>query len=70
VGVVIWADERVRFVLILLLVAVLGLTFWETRERQFEPKATRWWLTFVLLTHAFGYLLLRGYTIYADRKTR
>jgi len=70
VGVVIFADERVRFVLILLLVAVLGLTFWETRERQFDPKTARWWLTLVLLTHAFGYLALRGYGIYADRKTR
>lgn len=69
-GVVIWSDERVRFVLVLLLVAVLGLTFWETRERQFDRKTTRWWLTFVLLTHAFGYLALRGYGIYADRKSR
>jgi hypothetical protein len=69
-GVVLWADERVQFVLILLLAAVLGLTFWETRERQFAPRATRWWLSLVFLTHAFGYLALRGYGIYQDRKSR
>ena len=68
-GVVLWADEGVRPYLLVLLVAVLGLTYWETRDRGFDRRTTRWWLAFVGLTHAFGYLALRGYGLYADRKS-
>lgn len=62
------ADDAVRFVLVLLLVPVLGLTFWEVRERGFERKAVQWWLAFAGLTHVVGYLLLRTYGMWADRR--
>lgn len=42
-----------------LLVAALGLTYWETREQSFGTRATAWWLLAVTLVHVPGYLALR-----------
>ena len=42
-----------------LLVAALGLTFWETRELEFNTKTTVWWLMLVVLIHVVGYMALR-----------
>lgn len=43
----------------LLLVGAMGLTLWECRERGYRLKVLLWWLTFVLLTHVVGYIILR-----------
>jgi hypothetical protein len=53
-------------VLLMLLVAALGLTFWETREQGYELKVTIWWLSLVAMTHVLGYIGLRGWV--AGRK--
>lgn len=54
-------NEAVRGNLLLwiLLVAAVGLTFWECRERGYRPRAVVWWLTFVAITHVVGYIVLR-----------
>ncbi len=44
----------------LLLLAAVGLTFWECRERRYSIKATLWWMLFVFtLSHVAGYIILR-----------
>lgn len=47
-------------VLLVLLLAAVGLTFWECRERRYSVKATLWWTLFVFtLAHVVGYIILR-----------
>ena len=43
----------------LLLIAAIGLTVWECRERGYRLKVLLWWVSFVALTHVVGYLVLR-----------
>lgn len=50
---------RQSLVLWILLVAVVGLTFWECRERGYRLKILVWWMTFVAITHVVGYMILR-----------
>ena len=61
-------DATESVVLWVLLFGALGLTYWECRQRQFEPKITRWWLLFVFLTHVVGYVALRIWGATQDRK--
>lgn len=43
----------------LFLVGVLMLTLWECRERAYNRKQTLWWMSFVAITHVFGYVIMR-----------
>ena len=52
----------------LILLGVLGLTYWECREQKYERKLTLWWLSFVFLTHFVGYLVLRVWVAIAQRR--
>lgn len=63
-GLMILAGAETSLVLTLLLVAALGLTFWETRELKLDWQRTLWWMLLVVLVHVFGYLALRvwGFT--------
>ena len=54
-------------VLWVLLVAAVGLTFWECRERGYRTKSTLWWVTFVAITHVVGYVVLRFFVRPARR---
>ena len=45
--------------LFLLLLAALGLTFWEARQQGFDRRLTLWWVSVVGMTHVLGYLALR-----------
>lgn len=58
-GLMIVAGAETSVVLTLLLIAALGLTFWETRELQLDKRMTLWWLLLVVLIHVPGYLALR-----------
>ncbi|MGI9608023.1 MAG: hypothetical protein ACR2P0_17975 [Acidimicrobiales bacterium] len=58
-GAMILAGREDNLVLLILLVALLGLTFAESRELGLDKRLTIWWLLFVALTHALGYLALR-----------
>ncbi len=46
-------------VLWLLLLAAMGLTLWECRERAYRLKVLLWWMTLVFITHVAGYIVLR-----------
>ena len=65
-GLMILTGARSSAVLAALLVAVLGLTFWETREHGLDRRSTTWWLLLALLIHAPAYLALR---IWSARRT-
>ena len=67
-GLMMLADATESTVLWLFLLAALGLTYWECRDRHFENKITRWWLLLVLLTHVPGYIILRIWGFTQDRK--
>ena len=58
-----WFSEgdaiRQSLVLWILLVAAVGLTVWECRERGYRTMVMLWWVSVVILTHVLGYIVLR-----------
>ena len=58
-----WFSEgnaiRQSLVLWILLVAAVGLTVWECRERGYRTIVMLWWVSFVIITHVLGYIILR-----------
>lgn len=50
--------------LILTLALCVYLTVVELREYRPPWKTWVWWISFVVLTHFIGYLILRGYRVY------
>jgi hypothetical protein len=68
-GLMILADAEGSIVLLLLLFAALGLTYWEARERDFDRRLTTWWMLLVLLIHVIGYIALRVWLMIRDRRT-
>ena len=57
-------------VFFLLLLAVLGLTWWEARQQDFDRRLTLWWISVVGMTHVLGYLALRAWVANRDRRSR
>ena len=57
-------------VLFLLLVAALGLTWWEARQQDFDRRLTFWWISVVGMTHVLGYLALRAWVASSERRDR
>jgi len=51
----------------LTLLIVLYLTVLELRPMSISFRLKAWWFSLALLTHFFGYLLLRGYVLYQHR---
>jgi hypothetical protein len=51
----------------LTLIVVLYLTIIELRPLGMSFRVKAWWFSLALLTHFFGYLLLRGYVLYRHR---
>jgi hypothetical protein len=51
----------------LTLLIVLYLTVVELRPLRMSFRVKAWWFSLALLTHFFGYLLLRGYVYYQHR---
>lgn len=68
-GLMIVAGAEASAGLWILLLAVLGLTFWETRELQLDGRRTLWWLLLVLLTHVVGYLAMRIWSARQEKPT-
>ena len=68
-GLMILADAEGSVVLLLLLFAALGLTYWEAREREFDRRLTTWWMLLVVLIHVIGYIALRVWLMSRDRRT-
>lgn len=66
-----WFSEndaiRQSLVLWLLLVGALGLTVWECRERGYRTIVMLWWVSFVLITHVLGYVILRFFVRPPDK---
>ncbi len=59
-GLMFLMQSEVLWAMWMLLVGVMGLTFWECRERGYRRKVTIWWMLFVFtLAHVIGYLILR-----------
>lgn len=58
-----WFSEgdaiRQSLVLWILLVAAVGLTVWECRERGYRVHILLWWVSVVAITHVLGYIVLR-----------
>ena len=57
-----WFSEgavRQSLVLWILLVAAVGLTVWECRERGYRITVLLWWVSVVAITHVLGYIVLR-----------
>ena len=50
---------RQSLVLWILLVAAVGLTVWECRERGYRVHVMLWWVSVVAITHVLGYIVLR-----------
>ena len=50
---------RQSLVLWLLLAGAIGLTVWECRERGYRTILMLWWVSFVIITHVLGYIILR-----------
>ena len=59
---------RNNLLLWILLVAAVGLTFWECRERGYRPVVMLWWMSLVAITHVLGYIILRFF-VRPPRKT-
>ena len=57
-------------VLFLLLVAALGLTWWEARQQDFDRRLAFWWISVVGMTHVLGYLALRVWVASSERRDR
>tara|TARA_B100001105_G_C22229864_1_gene373523 strand:+ start:415 stop:609 length:195 start_codon:yes stop_codon:yes gene_type:complete len=57
-------------VFFLLLLAVLGLTWWEARQQDFDRRLTFWWISVVGMTHVLGYLALRVWVASSGRRDR
>ena len=57
-------------VLFLLLVAALGLTWWEARQQDFDRRLAFWWISVVGMTHVLGYLALRAWVASSERRDR
>ena len=57
-------------VFFLLLLAVLGLTWWEARQQGFDRRLTFWWISVVGMTHVLGYLALRAWVASSERRDR
>jgi|TARA_B100000678_G_scaffold9933_1_gene8136 hypothetical protein len=57
-------------VFFLLLLAVLGLTWWEARQQDFDRRLTFWWISVVGMTHVLGYLALRAWVASSERRDR
>ena len=57
-------------VFFLLLLAVLGLTWWEARQQGFDRRLTLWWISVVGMTHVLGYLALRVWVASSERRDR
>ena len=57
-------------VFLLLLLAVLGLTWWEARHQDFDRRLTLWWISVVGMTHVLGYLALRAWVASSERRDR
>ena len=57
-------------VFFLLLLAVLGLTWWEARQQDFDRRFTFWWISVVGMTHVLGYLALRAWVASSERRDR
>ena len=58
-GLLLLADAEQSVVLNLLLVAAIGLTYWETRELGLDGRRSLWWVLAVALGHVPAYLALR-----------
>ena len=56
--------------LFLLLLAAIGLTFWEARQQGFDRRLTLWWIAVVGMTHVLGYLALRAWVAAKERRGR
>ncbi len=57
-------------VFFLLLLAVLGLTWWEARQQDFDRRLTLWWISVVGMTHVLGYLAMRAWVANRERRSR
>ena len=57
-------------VFFLLLLAVLGLTWWEARQQDFDRRLTFWWISVVGMTHVLGHLALRAWVASSERRDR
>ena len=68
-GLLLLVGAETSVVLTGLLVAVLGLTYWEASELELDGKVTLWWMLAVLLVHAPGYLALRVWGYLRKRRT-
>jgi len=66
-----WFSEgnavRQSLVLWILLAGAVGLTVWECRERGYRTIAMLWWVSFVIITHVLGYIVLRFFVRPPDR---
>ena len=66
-----WFSEgnavRQSLVLWILLVGAIGLTVWECRERGYRTIVMLWWISFVLITHVVGYIILRFFVRPPDK---
>ncbi len=66
-----WFSEgnavRQSLVLWILLVAAVGLTVWECRERGYRTMVMLWWVSIVTLTHVLGYIVLRFFVRPPDK---
>ena len=56
-------------VFFLLLLAVLGLTWWEARQQDFDRRLTLWWISVVGMTHVLGYLAMRAWVASRERRS-
>ena len=63
-------DLETKLLYFMLLLGVLGLTFWEVREQGYDRRLTLWWLSVVAMAHIPAYLALRGWVAIQKRRTR
>jgi hypothetical protein len=54
--------------LFVLLLAAIGLTWWEARQQDFDRRLTFWWISVVGMTHVLGYLALRLWVTFRERQ--
>ena len=63
-------DLETKLLYFMLLLGVLGLTFWEVRDQGYDRRLTLWWLSVVAMAHIPAYLALRGWVAIQKRRTR
>jgi uncharacterized membrane protein YwzB len=59
---------RTPLILLVCLLGLLYLTWWDLRDEELEPQVKLWWFLLVFLTNVLGYAALRIWLVVRRRR--